>query len=55
MRRKMVVLVLLVITVVLGVHLMLLSIYPPNLEGGFWDDLFELTIEPYITILDPNY
>ena len=50
-----IVLVLLVITVVLGVHLMLLSIYPPNLEGGFWDDLFELTIEPYITILDPNY
>jgi len=52
MRKKVVVPVVLV---ALGIHLMLLSIYPPNLEGGFWDDLFELTIEPYITILDPNY
>ena len=52
MRKKVVVLVILV---ALGIHLMLLSIYPPNLEGNVWDDLFELTIEPYITILDPNY
>jgi len=53
MRKKVV--IVLAVLVALGIHLMLLSIYPPNLEGSFWDDVFELTIEPYITILDPNY